>query len=86
LFDNLSSIVPGSFITFSKENKTEQNNAKAFVVEKVLDDAILLSAYHHTTIASNYVTSEKFLFTRDDYNKAIVSQNKFRPVALYVPN
>lgn len=74
-------IVPGSFITFN-------NNAKAFIVEKVLENKLLLAAYHYSNneVRKNaegleYVISERFLLDLDN-----LSGEGPKPVALFVPN
>lgn len=70
-------IVPGSFITF-------EGNAKSFIVEKVIENKLLLSAYHYTNnkIGDNeglqYVISEKFLLDTDNLGDV-------KPVSLFVP-
>ena len=86
LFENLHLLVPGTFITFTKDNKTEHNNAKAFIVEKVVENGLLLSSYHYTSVPTNNITSQKVLFTKEDYDRGRVDKDAFKAVSLYVPN
>lgn len=76
-------ITPGSFITFSKPDKT--GNSKAFIIEKVIDKQLLISAYHYTNspdvkkgINIGNVISEKMLID--------VDQISMEPSALFIPN
>jgi hypothetical protein len=70
-------LVPGSFIQF-------KGNANNFIVEKVYDNQILLSAYHHSNIKNNkianpnlqYVTAEKFFLTREDLDNQVIKDPK----------
>lgn len=76
----MNNLIPGSFITF-------RENAKSFIVEKVMEDSLLLSYYHYTDKKVNdingleYVISEKFLLTKEQ----ILNMNNKFPASLFVP-
>lgn len=72
-------ILPGSFVTF-------EGNAKAYVVEKVYKDSLLLSYYHYTDskndrIKNNdlkYIKSEKFFLTPEILNSGTLKVTGIR--------
>ena len=70
----IPNLTPGSYITF-------EGNKKSFIVEKVLENKVLLASYHNTNATltnGQSIIGEKFLLDLSSLTKKVYS--------IFVPN